>query len=446
MDAVRECVGQQVSANKGSGHNSLSRQVNIVMMIWVGIEIVLSGVMLCIKSRVGFLLYQIGIAFAYLISLTMLQELDYTMSVYFAFALIPYIKYVRLSGLIPTLLAVYLSCATVVSFGLNGSFSVLSSIIIHFIGPLALPFVFANIPREIIVGNFASTMTTDKVVKAAIIAAVVGETIVGLMAISQSSDGRLMLNYQCVSGCLSCICLILVAILLERGQSIAFSYAASIYMVGWAIASGTRGYIILALVTFIVVFARNDNRHVLIITGLIVAAAICCAVALYWDQIVGFVMDQMRFGESTGRRTHENMWFMNLFASQGIFKDLFGVGIGTTYSSLPGAEAAWFGVGETLYTHQVVMGANFLHNFWFMSLLSIGIVGTALYIGTFIQFASSVRRAMPKWAYVLLLVFFFTYAVVLWFRWTATGGMLESAVLLAFIRFCSCGIKRRELR
>lgn len=405
------------------------------MLTWVGVEASLCGFALCFRKRLGFLLYQICVAIAFLIALTMVQELDYTMSVYYAFALIPYIRYFKMSGTPQLLLAVYLCCATATSLVMNGVFPVVSSLIIHFIGPLVLPFVFGNVPKEELFGSLRVLAKPERLIKVALIVAAAGETVVGLMAMAQSSDGRLMLNYQCVSGCLSCTTLILAAILLEKRSSVLFSYATIIYMAGWTIASGTRGYIVLAAVVGLVVTMRNRNRHALLILALLAAMTLCIALAIYWDEIVDLVLNGMRFGESTGRRTHENMWFLNLFADLGIIRDLFGVGIGTTYSTLPGAEAAWLGIGESAYTHQVVMNANFLHNFWYMSLLSIGCVGTALFLAVFVRFAQSARRTVPKRCYALLQVFLLAYAFVLWFRWTATGGLLESAILMALISF-----------
>lgn len=403
------------------------------MTIWIIIQIVLSCICFFVRNRVGFLFYQLGTAFAYLVSLAMVQELDYTMSVYYAFSLLPYLRYFRIRSKSQLLLATYLALVSIYSIAINGVFPVASSLIVHFIGPLVLLYVFVNVPRERLIGSHFHDFTVEDTVKTFLILTAIGETIVGLIAISQSSDGRLMLNYQCVSGCLSCICIALVSVLLKARKSVLLSYCLLVYMVGWTTASGTRGYIVLAIIMSLFVVMRYGDTRTRIFTACIALAVVCVVTVIYWDEVTSLVMDEMRFGESTGRRDHENAWFINLFASQGPIKDLLGIGVGTTYSSQAGAEAAWFGVGESVYTHSVVMSANFLHNFWFMSVLAIGVVGTLLYVSCFIQYALLVREQLLKREYCLIIVFMLAYAFVLWYRWTATGGMLESAVLAAFL-------------
>ena len=403
------------------------------MMVWLYLQVALCCGMFVIRKRIGFLLYQLGTAFAYLLALTMVQELDYTMSIYYAFSLLPYIRHFRLGGLIQLLLAFYLGCDALISIVSNGIFPVASSLIVHFVGPLVLLYVFSHLTKEQIFGSESSGSNPEFTLKAFLFLVALGETVIGLIAISQSVDGRLMLNYQCVSGCLACTGIVLTAFLLEKGRSVFFSFAVVFYLAAWAIASGTRGYIVLAIVLSVFVLSRYKNIRIQVIMGCLIAAIACVVLVVYWDEVQSLVMRGMRFGESTGRRGHENIWFINLFFDQGIVKDLFGIGIGTTYSTQVGAEAAWSGIGESAYTHLVVMNANFLHNFWFMSVLAIGLVGTLLYVAVFIQFAASVKKKISRRGFTLLLVFMLTYAFVLWFRWTATGGMFESAVLAALI-------------
>lgn len=401
------------------------------MSSWIVIEAIICSIALALKRKIGFIGYQVLIAFAYLVALCFELTLDYTMSVYFAFAVLPYIRYLRFPGPLETLLAVYLLIASVISVFMNGIVPVASVLVIHYLGPLLLVFVFSNIPSgDLFPKGINDSMDRHKYIEQILIGAMIAEAIIGAIALGISSDGRLMLNYQCVSGCISCIVICFVAYQLNGSYHLMFSTFSMGYCLFWAFISGTRGYIILAFAMALVAVAVQPASRAKIML-ICCVGLVLCIVLLSNTGIVERLFVDSRMGASTGRRTFENQWFLNIFGSQGLLKDLFGIGLGTTYLTQEGAVAAFAGTGVDAYAFNVILHNTALHNFWYMMTLSIGLVGSVLYPMTFIAFYKSVSNkfAINREAKVLLLVFMLTYAFVLWFRWTATGGVLESAVL-----------------
>lgn len=411
------------------------------MSSWIVMETVLCCIALALKRKIGFIGYQVLIAFAYLVVLCFELTLDYTMSVYFVFAVLPYIRYLRFSGPLETLLAAYLLIASAISIFMNGIVPVASVLVIHYLGPLLLLFVFSNIPiGDLFPEGVNDSNQRHKYIEQILIAAMIAEAFIGAIALGISSDGRLMLNYQCVSGCISCIVICFVAYQLNGSYHLFFSTFTLGYCLFWAFISGTRGYIILAFAMALVAVAVQPTSRAKIALICCVGLVLCIVLLANTDFLKRLFVDS-RMGASTGRRTYENQWFLNIFGSQGLFKDLFGIGLGTTYLTQEGAVSAFAGTGVDAYAFNVILHNTALHNFWYMMTLSIGLIGSALYVTAFISFFKSVssRIAINRDVIVLLLVFMLTYAFVLWFRWTATGGVLESAVLCILLALYQTG-------
>lgn len=416
------------------------------MSSWIVIETVLCCIALALRRKIGFIGYQVLIAFAYLVVLCFELTLDYTMSVYFVFAVLPYIRYLRFSGPLETLLAAYLLIASAISVFVNGIVPVASVLVIHYLGPLLLIFVFSNIPiGDLFPEGVNDSNQRHKYIERILIAAMIAEAFIGAIALGISSDGRLMLNYQCVSGCISCIIICFVAYQLNGSYHLLFSTFSMGYCLFWAFISGTRGYIILAFAMALVAIAVQPTSRAKIALICCVGLVVCI-VLLANTEIIERLFTDSRMGASTGRRTYENQWFLNIFSSQGLLKDLFGIGLGTTYLTQEGAVSAFAGTGVDAYAFNVILHNTALHNFWYMMTLSIGLLGSALYLTTFIAFFKNVSNkfANSQEIKVLVFVFMLTYAFVLWFRWTATGGVLESAVLCILLALYQTGFSINE--
>lgn len=279
-----------------------------------------------------------------------------------------------------------------------------------------------------------SLQELHRYIEKVLIACMATEAVVGLIAITTSSDGRLMLNYQCVSGCIACTCVVLLAFQFRDNYHITFNYICILYCLAWAFASGTRGYMVLSFVMVGAIIAtQKDNRGKALLIC-VLGALVCFLIVINSDFFIK-LLTESRMTESTGRRSLENHWFLNLFAGQGLLKDAFGIGIGTRFSSQEGAVNAFLGVGADDYSYRMIMGNTTLHNFWFTMTLATGAVGTFLYIAVFIRFAQHViqSRENARTSRTLLVIFMTAYAFVLWYRWTATGGILESAMLCTLL-------------
>lgn len=403
--------------------------------MWIVVEGVLCLLAFIFRKRLGFIGYQVAVAASYLVALCFELTLDYTMSVYFAFAVIPYLKHIKLPTMWEFALAIYLMGSALIGMLANGFVTVVSLLVIHYLGPLCLIYIFCHIPRDEMFPRISmSLQELHGYVEKVLITCMAIEAIVGFIAIATSPDGRLMLNYQCVSGCVACVCVILLSFQLRDKYHVTFDYICMAYCMAWAFISGTRGYIVLAFVMAAAVIAtQKDNRSKALLVCVLGALA-CILILTNSDFFIG-LLNGSRMTESTGRRSWENHWFINLFASQGLLKDAFGIGIGTQFSSQPGAVAAFSGVGADDYSYRIIMRDTTLHNFWFTMTLCTGVVGTFLYVAVFVRFAQSLMRMQEGsgTSRTLLVIFMATYAFVLWYRWTATGGILESAMLCTLL-------------
>lgn len=57
-----------------------------------------------------------------------------------------------------------------------------------------------------------------------------------------------------------------------------------------------------------------------------------------------------------------------------------------------------------------------------------------MFVALFVGFVKGLsRRTSDKKIVVLVAAFLVIYAFVIWFRWTATGGVLEAAVICSLI-------------
>lgn len=416
------------------------------MSVWIAFEGLLCLAAYFLREKLGFLGYQVAIASVYLVTLCFELTLDYTMSVYFVFAVAPYLKYFRLPTAWEFLLALYLGASALIGIMNNGFVAVISMLVIHYLGPLCLIYIYCNIPKcDLFPKSITSPLTLHGYIEKMLIACMLAEAVIGIIAIAVSSDGRLMLNYQCVSGCVACICIILLAFQLNDKYHVIFGYLCMAYCVGWAFLSGTRGYIVLAVsMALTVVATQNDNRNKVLIACTI--GVVLCLFLLLNADFYSEIISGSRMTESIGRRTYENRWFLNLFTSQGVAKDALGIGIGTKFSSQEGAVAAFYGTGVDDYAYRVIMGNTTLHNFWYTMTLGMGLAGTFLYVAVFVRFAHSCLCAQihSRNAAFLLVMFLAVYAFVLWYRWTATGGILESAVLETFLGLYQFSIDQKS--
>lgn len=402
------------------------------MTIWIAIEIAACLILALLRNKIGFLCYQVCIAGVYLLSLTFVHTLDVTMAVYFFFAVVPYLKFFAIPTKLCFFTALYICFWAIVSVLNNSLTAVISALVIHYLGPLSLVYLYARIPDSVLASSFGMDGFDEKYVKAVVVVVAAFELVIAILASMQSTTGRLMLNYQCVSGCLACVSMVLLVYLVRNEKNRLFSLIAAFLMAFWAINSGTRGYIVLAIALLIVVLLTcfNGGKAILLLLGFAVAV-----IAIEITSPTGFLGNSLaeRFSQTTGRRDAENQWALQMLAIQGPFTDLFGFGMGSRLGSQPYALDAFDGVSISAYNKSAIIGSNNLHNFWFSCVLSLGLIGFALYVAPFIQFCLRQKGVCDKHSHLVQLMFVCTYAFVLWFRWTATGGLLESCLLAYYI-------------
>lgn len=401
-------------------------------MVWVAIEIAACLTLLLLKNKTGFLCYQICIAGIYLLTLTFVHTLDETMAVYFFFAVFPFLQYLICPTKLCVFSALYIIFWILVSIINNGFLSVVSVLIVRYLGPLSFLYLYGRMPDHALLGSLGDQNHNERYVKIAVLVAIIFELAITVAALTQSSDGRLMLNFQCVAGCLACVCMLLLVYLVRNGDNVIFSLGSAFIMAFLAINSGTRGYMVLAIVLSIAVIFTcfKGGKAVLLLLAFVSAIVAFIAFSSSSFSDISFIE---RFSESTGRRGAENEWAFNMLALQGPFRDLFGFGLGSNYLSQPDAIDAIRGISVDLYTRNVIIEGSGIHNFWLTCTLSLGLLGIALYIAPFVQHCFRSLQKCDRFTLIIQIVFICTYAFVLWFRWTATGGFLEACVLAYFI-------------
>lgn len=372
-------------------------------------------ILLYFKSKMGFVFYELLCATNYLVSLSFIQTLDITLPIYIVFALVPYLKSFKIKNFFAMSFLWYFATIMAISVLLNGIWSPLSTILIRLAGLLFFYYVYSNVEFESMHGF-------------EIAASVVCEILLTVLGFILSPNFRLMLNFQCTVGCISTSFVLLCAYDWYKNKSM-LSFVAMLIHTLIACISGTRGYILVCLaVTIVSIVLFSSFKQKLVAIPVVIVGII-----IEHNSIFQVFESTLRFGESTGRRNSENMFVIKLMLQSPIYNVLFGNGFGTPTKQFQAAPSIISEVADSRYTYVVLHNIDSFHNFYFTILYSAGIVGLLFVIALYCYlFKSALTSCNNRKMKIVIACYLVSYAVLLWYRWSATSGILEF-VLVAYI-------------
>lgn len=390
------------------------------------ISLVLHIMLFALNKKIGFVYYQLFTATVYLISLSYIQTLDITLVIYLIFSIIPYIRNFKITSTLYSIILMYFVLSVFISVLNNGIGSAISIFTIRLSGLFLFHFLFSDIDfQKHRVKTHISSFKYS-------VSFLLCELIVLLIGLSLSTDGRLMLNYQCTVGCIATSAVLFLAYrLLEFKSNRIIIIIAMIALTVVACLSGTRGYILVSVAVTCVsifVYAEIRMRLIMCLSALLIGL-------IKYESILNLFLSKLRMGESTGRRTSENLFVLEFMNERSFFNLLFGNGFGAVVGRFSISEDIIARVSDTAYTYYVLHNVSGFHNFWATILYSSGIVGLIMVIALYIMLFRQVLSSNASFKFkIVALVFLLSYAVLLWYRWTATSGILEFA-MFAYILY-----------
>lgn len=385
------------------------------------LSLVLYIVCLFFVKKLGFIRYQLFVATIYLFSLSFIQTLDITLVIFSFFSMLPYLKSLKLPrNPVFIVFVVYLFVDLLVSIFMNGVINASSIFVIRLIGILLYFLLFRNV--------CVGTTITSKQLCFTLFLFAACETIISFLAIFISGGfGRLMLNSQCTSGCISIAGILLVGKYLEvcnsKRKIIGFSFCA--YFTFWSIASETRGYLVICIfmtLVYILLYCSTQTKT-MIVLGLIVIFVI------FGSNLSEYFLKITRFDASTGRRGAENQFVLE-YMFQSPIHLIFGYGFGQRVGLLNdvGDLISTVSSGD-VYVNYILYQVSGFHNFFATIFYSCGLVGLSIVFIAFIYLLFSFVMNYSLKQAIVLCAYFASYLFLLWFRWSATSGILEFAVL-----------------
>lgn len=378
------------------------------------------------RTKMSFLKYQLLIATNYLFSLSFIQTLDFTLVLYSIFALIPFFKSFKISSKFEGGFLIYFFINLLFSMIVNGISNALSIFIIRFIGIVFFIYVFKNLKFKI--------CNDEKTIEKLLFSYLVSEIFVMLLAyIISGGDSRLMLNYQCTVGAISISGIILVgyyfSICSKEKKIIGFLYSIMFTLI--SIISGTRGYLIICVFLLLIYFAFYGSKFWKGIAFFMLPLLVTVGFSGFFSNFI----EVTRLGSSTGRRTSENLLVWK-YMPQNPIRLTVGYGFGKEVNSLPNISLYISEVSDTSYTNYILYHVSGFHNLYATVYYSSGIIGVIFTLCMFIYiFKLTGNVANNKTRYILYL-YIALYMFMLWYRWSATSGILEFATF-AYIMFIS---------
>lgn len=274
--------------------------------------------------------------------------------------------------------------------------------------------------------------------------AIVFESLLGIYMFSQGIAAdttnavyRLVAGHQPVGGNFSVVILplIILGYFHDRAQQ-KFIVLSSFALLFWITLSGTRGYILIWLLSMLPIYldyfksTQIYKKTIVISLFLIVAIGY---VGISDGSMLDFVYKLLRLGGGTGIRDSENSVALDTFSNTTCLNQLFGMGLGGTAADVLGYADAVDKYMKTTWSHDLYMsrvGASF-HNLYSNILLLQGFVGCILIFGMFLWGWMKIAQSYVSCRKERLCLFMFWVGFFLmnYFRWSCDCGISEMAML-----------------
>ena len=142
----------------------------------------------------------------------------------------------------------------------------------------------------------------------------------------------------------------------------------------------------------------------------------------------------LRLTDGIGIRTAENKYIIKFMQQRPLFNILFGNGYGSNVNKFRESYDVIAEVVNDPWQFWKFHEELDFHNFWLANLYMSGIIGILLIIMMFIYICINIWDCKAENKFKLVMYsFILSYALMLWYRWSVTSGILEFAVLAYII-------------
>ena len=391
------------------------------------------------RQKSGIIRYELVVLFIFLISVTFLKSLRYSLPVYAILAVLPVIKLQRRINLFA--LCYLLTTSIYLLYGIlfQNTYEAIASYISRFL-QFSLLLVLLNYKDE----NYEKEVSHINLIKIATFMEVIIDVLTYITGI-RGTQIRLISGNQPVGGniAITILPLLLYEYYLyeENRKTIKKCY---VILLPCVILSGTRGYWVLYLFSSILPFidyikgAEEITRRQYIARLFIVSFIVVCMIVLivFNESILYRINAIFRVGSTTGTRPKENLLALNFFNRTDLIYKLLGIGYGGAPADAPGyyeafLEAIPFSWGYYGISHFLEGWGSKFHNYYSNTLLLSGLTGILLTIGMFIygvrEICFRVYR-MNRYRNSLLL-YWVAFFIMLYYRWSCSCGIAEMIVL-----------------
>ncbi|MGN1295441.1 MAG: hypothetical protein ACI4U5_03450 [Bacilli bacterium] len=389
-------------------------------------------------KKKNFYIYEIIITVIYLLTLSFVQTLDITLVLYLVFAIIPFVQKIKFRNLGQIIAIISLSIILLVSIILNGASEAISVFVIRLIGLIFFVFFFSSLQID-------DSYYSEENIKKALYLLIIAEFAIGMLGFFLSDDkSRLMLNYQCTVGCISISGILFLLIYLHKVCDSKLTlkiFLIGIYFCIWPIWSGTRGYTVITLGMMALIFLFFAKKQEKIISFSFIIILFLVNFDYIWDLFLSVT----RMSDSTGIRDAENSLFMLIERDSPLINIVFGYGYGNSVSNIDNILSKVEIVAYDEYSYYILQQKASFHNFYTTIFYSSGVYGFLVVLYLFLYIFSEIKHKVKQNKYrFLLYAYVILYMFILWYRWTATSGILEFATLALCITYFSNYIEEKE--
>lgn len=379
------------------------------------------------------ILYQAVVLCLFLVGITITETMTITLSVYIVLCIFPFFfKLVWLKDSFSFLFIIVSLSYLVYGLLCQNTFETISS----FCGRLL---------QFIVLLSFYKIHVTDIEIniKKVLTIAIVFESLLGgylfysgIASATTNDMFRLVAGHQPVGGNFSIVILpLIIWAYFHDKESQKIIIKASFGLMFWIALSGTRGYILIWLMSMLPIymdFLRNVSLTKRGFFISIIAIVVICYLGLGDGSIFDFFYKLFRLGGGTGIRGAENGVAIETFLRTTIPYQLLGMGLGGSPADVPGYAEAVNKYMNTTWSYNLYIsrvGVSF-HNLYGNILLMQGLIGCALILGVFVWGWSKVTRCNTSCNKERLCMYSFWIGFFLmnYFRWSCDCGVSEMAM------------------
>ena len=383
-----------------------------------------------ITNRKNYLYQIFGLSCAYLIFLTAFKEMDIPMSLLVMLCFLTLMPKKRYVSKVQFIYFVYIIIYVVIGILFQEKMTtVIIAITRYSFLLLALLQSEKELPQKISWDDF--------LIKTLKIGTIVEIILAAYLLLNGDLQDRLTINHQAISGSLSVGLIVLNLTLYFAYKRTWYIKHGMIYLLlnfGVILLSGTRGYIVMAVLPLIpflydyIIISNEGGRGRRILIFLLLCILMLAGV-LFYSQIMSRIATVLRVQDSLGYRENENKFIRDLFVVEPIVNKLFGFGLGGRANHLPYTHSIAVQASGTRYWMvSKLLTETTCHNYIYMILFKQGLLGLGLFIIVICAIKNRIKAAVydNRFFYYTLLLSLIGIIVSLMFRISGTCGIFET--------------------